>query len=169
MRLYVLCFTAGVWWLQMQPQLPSPRWYWLAAPLAFMALLAARPPPRPLSIGQRGFVAACCVACGFLWAAWVAGQRLADALPESWEGEDIQLVGAVAAMPQSYERSLRFQFDVERVLTPEAVVPAHIVLSWWGSPARDGKPATFPELHAGERWQLTVRLRRPHGTLNPHR
>ena len=110
----------------------------------------------------------CCISCGFLWAAWFAQHRLADELPQQWEGVDIQVIGVVAALPQPYERSLRFEFDVERVLTPQAVVPAHIVLSWWGSPARDTRPATLPELHAGERWQLTVRLRRPHGTLNPH-
>ena len=72
------------------------------------------------------------------------------------------------ALPQAYERGVRFEFDVERVLTPEARVPRHIVLSWWGSPARDGRPATFPPLEPGERWQLTVRLKRPHGTANPH-
>ncbi len=170
MRLYVVCFAAGVWWLQVQSQLPVPRWYWLAAPLALalVILLAARPLPVPLRITRRLLAAGCCAACGLLWAAWLAGLRLDDALPAQWEGRDIQLVGVVAAMPQPYERSLRFEFDVERVLTPQAVVPAHIALSWWGSAARDGKPATLPELHAGERWQLTVRLRRPHGTLNPH-
>jgi len=163
-----MAFAAGAWWLQVQPQLPSPHWYWLAAPLAFLALLAARPPQPSLRMTRGALAAACCVACGFLWAAWLAGQRLADALPAEWEGTDIQLVGVVAALPQPYERSLRFEFDVEHVLTPQAVVPAHIALSWWGSPARDDQPATFPELHAGERWHLTVRLRRPHGTLNPH-
>ncbi len=169
MRLYVVCFAAGVWWLQVQSQLPLPHWYWLAAPLGLLALLAAaQPSPRLLRVTRRVLAAGCCLACGFLWAAWLAGQRLADALPVQWEGADIQVVGVVAAMPQPYERSLRFEFDVERVLTPDAVVPAHIAVSWWGSAARDGKPATFPELHAGERWQLTVRLRRPHGTLNPH-
>jgi competence protein ComEC len=168
MRLYVVCFAAGVWWLQVQSQLPSPRWYWLAAPLGLLALLAAQPSPRLLRVTRRVLAAGCCAACGLLWAAWLAGQRLDDALPAQWEGRDIQLVGVVATMPQPYERSLRFEFDVERVLTPEAVVPAHLALSWWSSAARDDKPATLPELHAGERWQLTVRLRRPHGTLNPH-
>ena len=168
MRLYVVCFAAGVWWLQVQAQLPPPRWYWLAAPLALAALAAVRPSLRPWRITRRAFVAAGCMACGFLWAAWLAGQRLADALPAQWEGEDIQLTGVVATLPQPYERSLRFEFDVESVLTGGASVPSHIALSWWGSPARDARPATLPELHAGERWQLTVRLRRPHGTLNPH-
>ena len=168
MRLFVLCFAAGIWWLQLQPQLPSPGWYRLAVPLALVPLLATRPGPRFLRVMRRLLAAAGWAACGFLWAAWLAGQRMDDALPVQWEGADIQLIGVVASIPQPYERSLRFEFDVERVLTSQATVPAHLALSWWGSPARDGRPATFPELHAGERWQLTVRLRRPHGTLNPH-
>ena len=168
MRLYVICFAAGVWWLQGQAQLPALHAGWLAVPVALAALLAANPASLPLGIARRIAAAACCLACGFLWAAWLAQQRLSDELPTAWEGEDIQVVGVVAAMPQPYERSLRFEFDVERVLTPSAVVPEHIALSWWGSPARDGRPAALAELRAGERWQLTVRLRRPHGTLNPH-
>src|SRR6185369_2999557 len=94
--------------------------------------------------------------------------RLADQLAIEWEGEDIQVVGVIATMPQPYERSLRFEFDIERVLTPRAIVPGHVAISWWGTPERTGQRATLPELRAGERWQLTVRLRRPHGTLNPH-
>lgn len=168
MRLSVAGFALGVWLLQMQSVLPSPRWWWWTPALALAGLSAFEAKSAALRALRRGAMIAGCLACGFLWAAWLAGQRLADALPLQWEGADIQVVGVVATMPQPYERSLRFEFDVERVLTPDAVVPAHLALSWWGSPARDGKPATFPELHAGERWQLTVRLRRPHGTLNPH-
>ena len=168
MRLNVAGFAIGVWLLQMQSVLPLPRWWWWAAALALAGLSAFEVKSATLRALRRGAMFACCLACGFLWAAWLAGQRLADALPVQWEGADIQVVGVVAALPQPYERSLRFEFDVERVLTPDAVVPAHIALSWWGSAAREGRPATFPELHAGERWRLTVRLRRPHGTLNPH-
>ena len=168
MRLNVVGFAIGVWLLQMQAGLPSPDWWWWTPALALAGLSAFDARSATLRALQRSALFACCLACGFVWAAWLAGQRLADALPMQWEGADIQVVGIVANLPQPYERSLRFEFDVERVLTPDAVVPAHIAVSWWGSPARDGKPATFPELHAGERWQLTVRLRRPHGTLNPH-
>ena len=168
MRLNVLGFAIGVWLLQMQAGLPSPGWWWWTPALALAGLSAYEAKSATLRALRRGAMFACCLACGFLWAAWLAEQRLADALPVQWEGADIQVVGVVATLPQPYERSLRFEFDVERVLTPDAVVPAHIAVSWWGSPARDGRPATFPELHAGERWQLAVRLRRPHGTLNPH-
>ncbi len=168
MRLFVLCFAIGVCWLQTQARLPVLHWYWLLVPAAFLVLVAGNHRPPAWRIARCTLAAACCVACGFLWAAWFAQQRLSDALPVEWEGENIQVIGVVAAMPQPYERSLRFEFDIERVLTPQAVVPAHIALSWWGSSTREGRSATLPELRAGERWQLTVRLRRPHGTLNPH-
>jgi competence protein ComEC len=66
---------------------------------------------------------------------------------------------------------LRFSFDVESVLSSGAVVPSRIMLSWYHG-ERAGEPdAQAPEslaIHPGERWQLTVRLKRPHGNANPH-
>lgn len=168
MRLLIICFAAGTVWLQLQADLPQPRWFWPAAPLLVAALLARRAQKLTPHWLGRVFAPILCLVCGFFWAAWLAGQRLADALPQAWEGVDIRIEGVVAQLPQPYERSLRFEFDVERVLTPQAAVPARIVLSWWGSPARDYHPGSLPELHAGERWQLTVRLRRPHGLHNPN-
>jgi len=53
-------------------------------------------------------------------------------------------------------------------LTPDAVIPSHIALSWWGTAAKDGERGSQPEIKPGERWQLTVRLRRPRGSANPH-
>lgn len=109
-----------------------------------------------------------CVIAGFLWAAALAQWRMADALPESWEGRDISVIGVIASLPQPYERSVRFEFDVEQVLTPGAQVPRRIVLSWWGRAAGDGEAAVLPAVQPGERWQLVVRLKRPHGNANPH-
>ena len=167
MRLNILCFVAGTWWLQQQAALPDPGWVWgLAA--SGLALSALRFDQAALRLAREVAVKVACCALGFSWAAWCAQQRLADALPVEWEGRDVALVGVVAGLPQTHERGVRFEFDVERVLTPEARMPRHVVLSWWGSPARDDRPATFPALEPGERWQLTVRLKRPHGTANPH-
>ena len=46
-------------------------------------------------------------------------------------------------------------------------MPSRVSLAWYSAMAtrRGGE---VPELHAGERWQLAVRLKRPHGTVNPH-
>lgn len=167
MRLNILCFAAGAWWLQQQPVLPEAGWAWALGAVGLVATVA-RPESMPLRFARELMVKAACLALGFSWAAWCAGERLADALPPEWEGRDVTIVGVVAGLPQTYDRGVRFEFDVERVPTQGAQVPRRIVLSWWGSPARDGRQATFPALEPGERWQLTVRLKRPRGTANPH-
>lgn len=167
MRLNIVCFVAGAWWLQQQAALPDTGWTWVLA-AAGLATTVVRFESVTLRLACGLCVKAACFALGFSWAAWCAQQRLADALPAEWEGRDIAVIGVVAGLPQTYERGVRFEFDIERVLTPQARVPEHIILSWWGSPARNDRPATFPPLNAGERWQLMARLKRPHGTANPH-
>ena len=117
-----------------------------------------------------------CVACttGFYWAAWRADLRLAEQLPVAWEGRDVKVIGVVAALPQFTERGVRFEFDVEQVLTPQAKLPAHIQLVWFtrtaDAEAYDSEGAHFnpSRLRAGERWQFVLRLKRPHGSANPH-
>jgi competence protein ComEC len=167
MRLNILCFTAGVWWLQQQPALPDTRWALIAA-ATLLATRLVRSGTAMQWLAREVVVKVACVACGFGWAAVCAHNRLSDALPPGWEGRDVELTGVVASLPQPSERNVRFEFDVERVTTPNAVVPRHIVLSWWGSSASEEQPAARPVLAPGERWQLTVRLRRPHGSANPH-
>ncbi len=167
MRLSIICFAAGTALLQLQRELPSAQGWWLLLPFLLALLLAARPRRAVMQQGCRIVVVMLCFACGFMWAAWRADGRLADELPAALEGADIRVIGVVAQLPQPYERSLRFEFDVERVLTPQAEVPARIALSWWGAPALEGQAGSIPALHPGDRWQLTVRLRRPHGLQNP--
>jgi competence protein ComEC len=140
-------------------------------PLA-AALLSRRQQKWP-AVGRLCLVGFACAA-GFFWAALIAEHRLADRLPDSWEGRDLRIIGVVAAMPQITERGSRFEFDVEQVLTHGASVPRHLSLNGYreaeeraaeeGSP----RPARQSSVHAGERWQLTVRLKQPHGTANPH-
>lgn len=168
MRLLIVCFAAGTGWLQWQAELPSPAGWWWLAPALAAACLAWRPRAAFARGARLALAAPLCIACGFGWAAWCAQSRLAAALPPALEGTDLRIEGVVAELPQADERSLRFEFAVERVLTPGAVVPPRIALSWWGSPPGTQSRGSLPELHAGERWQLTVRLRRPHGLQNPN-
>jgi len=166
-RLNILFIVLGAWLLQQQAALPDLRWAGGLGAALVLPLLARRP-GAGARIAREILLKVLCLALGFIWAAAFAHHRLADALPPSWEGEDIRIVGVVASLPQPYERSVRFEYDVERVLTEGATVPGHISLSWWGSAARDGMPATLPDLHPGERWELTARLKRPYGMANPH-
>ena len=101
------------------------------------------------------------LAGGYVSAAVWAQARLADALGPQWEGRDVRVTGVIADLPQSEPQGTRFRFDVEQVGTPSARIPRRVSLTWYANPG-------VPELRAGQRWQFTVRLRRPHGTANPH-
>ena len=113
---------------------------------------------------------------GVGWAQLRAESRMADSLPTESEIKDIELIGAIASLPQLTERGTRFEFNVEKVLahaktetavTP--VVPSHISLTWYVETNRKTAEVTPPPiLTPGERWHFTVRLKRPHGTMNPH-
>jgi competence protein ComEC len=89
-------------------------------------------------------------------------------LPVEWEGEDIALVGVVDDLPQTSARGTRFAFAVERTLTRDAVVPSRLSLAWYAQTTKNAGDDAPPAIAAGERWQIVVRLKRPHGTVNPH-
>jgi competence protein ComEC len=160
---FILLFVTGIALLQRQAELPPLVWTAVLPPLLLLMWLARR--ERRLWIAA---MALCCLAAGFFYGTSRAQLRMGDALPPEWEGRDVQITGVIASLPQPYERSMRFEFDVEQVMTRGATVPPHIVLTWWGSAANDGQFGSLPEIKAGERWQFTVRLRRPRGSANPH-
>lgn len=157
MRIVILGFVAGAALLQCQPALPGwPAW----AP--GLALLAAGGAVRYRA--WRGlFQGAGGVLLGFAWAAWLAAGALADGLAPADEGRDIALVGTVDNLPVRFDGGVRFNLAVERVVGGAPAVPPRIALSWYAG--RDG--AAAGDVQPGERWQLTVRLQRPHGNANP--
>jgi len=163
MRIALIAFCFGVWLLQQQTALPSARWLWML-PLLTAVLWLPRFPHALSETLRRLAVALLGVALGFAWAAWRADLRLSDRLPDRWQGMDLAVIGVVSDLPQTNARGERFVLDVERVLTPNAPDLHRIQLArYW---PRDG--ARNPTVHAGERWQFTVRLKRPYGTHNPH-
>jgi competence protein ComEC len=100
-----------------------------------------------------------------------AGWRLADALAPALEGRDLRLTGTVASLPQPVLNGTRFEFVVDRAELDGRVVavPRRISLGWYrGFDADALLSAPVVELRAGQRWQLTARLRQPHGARNPH-
>jgi competence protein ComEC len=162
-----IAFVFGAWLLQQQAALPSS--FALGAlalagiALAATAWLAPRPGSQKIDWRMTAAPVASFV-LGFAWAGLAADWRLADSLAPRWERQDIRVTGVIASLPQAFERGLRFDFDVEGATPP--VSPRSIALSWYGGYGADVQPP--PEMHAGERWTLTVRLRRPHGNANPH-
>jgi competence protein ComEC len=163
MRITLIAFCFGVWLLQQQTVLPSTRWLWLLPLLSAVLWLTrfSREVPETL---RRLAVVLLGIALGFAWAAWRADLRLADRLPDRWQGVDLAVVGVVNDLPQADTRGERFVLDIERTLTPHGPVLHRIQLArYW--PREGGRN---PTVKAGERWQFTVRLKRPYGTHNPH-
>lgn len=186
MRSAILGFVLGIAYLQMQAVLPSAATaVGLAAALLLCALLVWR-----LSRWRWLRIALLVIAGalgGFLWAAGMAQWHLQEELPFAWEGRDITLIGTVDSLPQPVARGVRFNFKVEQVLAqgeelPQ--VPTRLALAWYAprvnatvddsedqpdTAAPSTPAAALPAaIQAGARWQLTVRLKRPHGNANPY-
>lgn len=160
-------------------QLQQPAlWAWtLYALLAALALLlvaftfACDRRAAVRSIAALLAATLCCFSLCGLRAASFAGGALDPAL----EGRDITVTGVVAAMPQRNEMGLRFRLQVDSAVweqAPVRLVP-QLYLGWYSDAARSGADSAPSnrqptELHAGERWQMNVRLKAPHGNSNPH-
>jgi len=170
MRTFVLAFAFGVWLLQQQPALPAAGRLAVlgAAALPLLVLRWRLHGSARAALRRASVLALACAAAalGFVWSAGFAHLRLADSLSPALEGRDVELTGVVAGLPQALERGVRFEFDVEQGPTG---VPARISLAWYrGRDDWDEDAPSLIPVRAGERWRYTVRLKRPHGNLNPH-
>jgi competence protein ComEC len=155
MTFAALALAAGVILLQQQAELPSLVWAWVLLPAAATFLK-----PR--------FVLVFTFFAGFFWAALLAQARMADWLAPQLEGRDLDVVGVVAGLPAAGERSVRFEFETEAPASGERL-PKKLLLSWYRRASQEDQPALpAADIHPGERWLLTVRLRRPHGNVNPN-
>ena len=174
-----LAWVGGLGLLQQFQRLPEPLEF---AALAGLMLLAGVIALWCLgrSASFRGTLYFCLsvslavLLLAFLQGAWRAQARLAQALPEAWEGRDVRVVGQVVSLPSATAGlagapGWRFEFELTAahagpsVQDPPLLLPSRLLLSWF---AQAGEVA--PSLGAGERWQFVVRLKRPHGLMNPY-
>ena len=97
---------------------------------------------------------------------WRAAHFAQQALDATLEGVDVRVEGRVSGLPRRSADSQSFVFEVASARRDGQAVPLpeRLQLSWYLRGAASDQ--TLPR--AGERWQLTVRLRRPHGSFNPH-
>ena len=174
MLIFSLGFVAGAFLLQQQAHLPALQGTWILAPSLLVLFNLSR--FKFHFVAQKACIFAFAVLFGFFWAALFASVRLSDALPSDWQQKSIDVIGVVASLPEVTERGERFKFDVEKILTSDAKVPKHISLNFYRnveSARLENVPSRLNYFHAtrfkvGQRWQFTVRLKRPHSTYNPH-
>lgn len=190
MPLFCLAFVGGVWGLQFVPNLAFFNSTFILLSLGAVILLAtlnsivgATKTSQSLSrFIQAVLVFSIALTLGFLYASSLASMRLSDALAHENEQKTISIIGVVSSLPVPTERAIRFDFDVEKSLTLDANnqpihVPQHISLMDYQAnfaypPSLSTSASTNKSLntdfHVGQRWQLSVKLKRPHGTYNPH-
>jgi len=110
----------------------------------------------------------------FVQAGARASHYAQSALNPALEGRTLHVVGIVANLPQRMEDSARFRFEVESARDTNGAwvqLPPQLLLGWYGSRwnGSDDKVQAPPtDLRPGDRWQLAVRLKAPHGHINPH-
>ena len=101
-----------------------------------------------------------------------------DALSPALEGVDLSIKGMVSSLPQRGPLGIRFQFKVNAANRTDnsasVKVPAHLDLAWYNPDLRSSQSSgmalesqAWDVLEAGDQWQFNVRLKAPHGTLNP--
>jgi competence protein ComEC len=96
------------------------------------------------------------------------------ALEPVLQGRSVQVMGIVGGLPQRSEMGWRFLFEVEQAELDDLPVtlPPRLQLAWYGpvtTADETGAARPMPAgVRVGDRWRLTVRLKAPHGNLNPH-
>jgi competence protein ComEC len=116
---------------------------------------------------------------GFGSTAWRASQRLAESLSPAFEGRTVLVTGVIASLPQRLPGATRFVFEVESAQTLQrepVALPGRLMIGWYHDERADesdeaNRPAAADgeraDVRAGQRWRLPLRLKRPHGSLNP--
>jgi len=147
MRTAALGFLLGIVWLHQLSSLPA--WQWSFSILVFSLLCYFLPRWRLLWF----------TGIGFFWASVIAHSLMTTQLDPDLEGQDLVVEGLISTLPEVSGHHVRFQLSHVTVERHEnAAFPKNLLLSWYGAP---------PNLRAGERWRLQVRLKRPHGYMNP--
>ena len=154
---------------------------WPAGAYAVLALLAGVLAwgawrARRGALRLRGAAMACAAALAIFALTGLRASHFATgALNPALEGRDILVTGVVAAMPQPIDAGLRLRLAVESASLAGAPVqlPAWIDLGWYHGVLQEAPELAQLQrqpqrLRAGERWQMAVRLKAPHGARNPH-
>ena len=133
------------------PDLPAP--IWLLAMLIVFLLLNTVDLLRPLLP----------VVLGLWWGIASGHWLLLHQLPEDWQGVDLIAVGTVVGLPEQRGDSCRFDLALDQLINTTSGKdpfwqPRRLRLTWY-------RCLQLPE--PSERWQLSVRLKRPHGFVNP--
>jgi len=139
-----ISFLLGCVLLVQASSLPDSQYLWLLIPALIFFIF---PNTRWLAF----------IAFGFFWSYYQATLILDDRLNLDLQGQDLVIIGTVTNIPEFYDRRIRFEFKPDQ--DQKISLPNKILLNWYQPFAQ--------ELHAGDQWQLNIRLKQPYGMKNP--
>ncbi|MBQ0959656.1 DNA internalization-related competence protein ComEC/Rec2 [Ideonella sp. 4Y11] len=153
-------------------ELLAPAAAWAVTVLGALGLVLVAAFGRQGGVAAAGLLAISLLALAFGSTDLRARERLLDRLDSGLEGRELRIQGRVQGLVQVQADGLHFVFEPDptapvlddadgRLL---AQLPSRLWLVW---PTADGVLAAPAALAAGEAWRLPVRLRSPHGQLNP--
>ena len=181
--------------LQIQQAALWQPWVYMAFVPPGLVLIAGAAPKKivdrmPLAWRGGWRLQACSLLGAALLAVAATGLRatvfLSDAVDPALEGRDVVVTGVVANLPQRNEAAVRFRLQVEAAALNGAPVrvPPLMDVGWYGGAFVAGPAVALgaelalapaaalnrmpPAVLAGERWQLTLRFKAPHGARNPN-
>lgn len=149
MRSAILAFFVGCLSVLLLPRLPS-------LPLLFTVFSVS----VGLFFWPRGRLLVY-LGLGFCWLAAQAHWILSQQLPAWLEGQDVELHGTVVGLPQQTPYGWQFLVETHALAWQQQPLPppGRVRLTWYDP--------HIPSLTPGQTWQLTVRLKRARGFLNP--
>ena len=156
MILGIISFLFGILLLQQFSFLPELFWCWALVSVFSLPFIS-----KHCRITKKLII----FSLGFLWVLLRAHWVLDVALPTELQGKDILVTGVVASIPIEDKRKRRFEFNIETMEFEGKQIPSigKVRLSWYG---KRGKRNSV-NIKAGQRWKFWLRLKQPHGFMNP--
>lgn len=167
----------GIWLFQQQAQLWSFHswlvWLFALAGGWFATYLGSKAGVQQTASLwlRRLWIMVLVAAAGFAWAQGRAWVRLQSQLPAACEQQVIPIQGVIIGVPEQDARGQHIDVAVERSFKADCPLPKRVRLHLYNQSYRGevSRPVpSLPQLHAGERWRWSVKLKRPHATRNPH-
>lgn len=170
MFVYALAYLSGITFVQQLSVLPEMTPLVILCVVVFCLYLLIRyffsqQDSCKYRYSTLTFVTILLILIGILHSILYAQSRLGNQLDESVAGQNIVITGRVSSIPITTGKAQRFEFEVfkHRVIGKDTAVnkslekfPKKLRLSWY-----------YAEVDADEQWQLEVRLKPPHGFMNP--
>ena len=166
MILGIISFLIGVLFLQQFCYLPDIIWCWALLLIFSLPFIPRFIRNESIATNIRLIIL---FLTGFLWALLRAHWVLDISLPNELQGKDILVTGVIASIPLADNRKRRFEFDIESMEYKKRKITSigKVRISWYGKSRGRSKNIFKTKVKAGQRWQFWLRLKQPHGFMNP--